>query len=49
VKLDYEKARRRAGTRQVWVGIALWIVIALLLAVLACTFFTSRHDPNAWR
>ena len=51
VELDYHKPRRRrrVGPRELWVGIALWIVIAVLLTVVACVLFAGRNDPATWR
>jgi uncharacterized membrane protein len=49
VHLDYHRPTRRATRRQLWVGLALWIILALLLTVTLLALWISRHDPNAWR
>jgi hypothetical protein len=51
VKLDYQRRavdQLRAGAKQTWVGIALWIVIALVMTVVLWLIQGSWTDPKAW-
>ena len=45
---DYRVPRRTTSRKQLWIGISLWILIALLLTALAISSWLDRHDPKAW-
>lgn len=48
MKIDYHKPRR-AGRKSIWLGVGLWIVIAVFLTAVAYGLCASKGNPGAWR
>jgi len=49
VKIDYRNPEPKRTNRQLWIGIALWIVIAIVLTGLVWSLCARSNDPNTWR
>jgi len=49
VKIDYRNPEPNRTNRQLWIGIALWIVIAIVLTALVWSLCARSNDPNTWR
>jgi uncharacterized membrane protein YhaH (DUF805 family) len=49
VKLDYRKSGKRVGQKEFWVGVALWIIIALFLSAIVYGLCAGGNDPTMWR
>jgi hypothetical protein len=49
LKLDYHKPPKRVGQKSVWIGVALWIVIALFLTAVVYGLYANRANPAGWR
>jgi hypothetical protein len=48
--LNYRGAPRKKTNRQiqVWIGIALWLIMAAALTVVLILMYLHRHDASYW-